>query len=143
MKSLSSDLTYTCQSLEKHESVVTGRSTGNESGNDARLRILPRETVTRIPGRGLYTEEARLERLVYLRNETATALSEMDACSLQADRLTGNIENLIGSIEIPVGIAGPLLIHGEKADGNFYLPMATSEGSRTIAAIPGGRSART
>jgi NADP-dependent 3-hydroxy-3-methylglutaryl-CoA reductase len=61
----------------------------------------------------------------------------MDACNLQADRLTGNIENLIGSIEIPVGIAGPLLIHGEKVDGNFYLPMATSEGTLVASTTRG------
>jgi hydroxymethylglutaryl-CoA reductase (NADPH) len=82
-----------------------------------------------IPARGIYTEAARLERLQYLRDETNTALVDMDHCSLDAEELTGNIENLIGSVEIPVGIAGPLLINGNKANGQFFLPMATSEGA--------------
>jgi len=84
---------------------------------------------SKIPGRGLYTEAARLERLQYVRRETNTDLSEMDTCTLQADRLTGNIENLIGSVELPVGIAGPLVIHGGSASGSYFLPMATSEGA--------------
>ncbi len=40
-----------------------------------------------------------------------------------------NIENMIGAIQIPVGIAGPLTINGEYAKGGFYLPLATTEGA--------------
>jgi len=40
-----------------------------------------------------------------------------------------NIENYIGTIEIPVGVAGPVLIHGDYVDGSFYVPMATTEGT--------------
>ena len=31
--------------------------------------------------------------------------------------------------QVPIGIAGPLLIHGEHAQGEFYVPLATTEGS--------------
>ena len=82
-----------------------------------------------IPGRGIYTEEARLERLNYLRDETNAQLADMEHCSLRADKLTGNIENLIGSVELPVGIAGPLQINGINAQGQYFLPMATTEGA--------------
>ncbi|TFF88929.1 MAG: hydroxymethylglutaryl-CoA reductase, partial [Promethearchaeota archaeon] len=41
----------------------------------------------------------------------------------------GNIENYIGTAKIPVGIAGPLWIHGDHANGEFYIPLATTEGS--------------
>jgi hydroxymethylglutaryl-CoA reductase (NADPH) len=109
----------------------------SESGSDSAPQDVPEEALRKIPGRGLYTEEARLERLAYVRKETGAELSKMDAFSLEADRLTGNIENLIGSIEVPVGIAGPLLIHGEKADGAFYLPMATSEGALVASTTRG------
>ena len=91
----------------------------------------------KIPGRGLYTEEARIQRLEFLRKECDAPLPGMNDFGLQADRLTGNIENLIGSIEVPVGIAGPLLINGEKAEGSFYLPMATSEGDLVASATRG------
>jgi NADP-dependent 3-hydroxy-3-methylglutaryl-CoA reductase len=90
-----------------------------------------------IPGRGLQTEAARLERLRYIQIETGTELSEMDNFSLETEQLTGNIENLIGSIELPVGIAGPLLIKGARAKGEFYLPMVTSEGALVASTARG------
>lgn len=39
----------------------------------------------------------------------------------------GNIENLIGTLKIPLGIAGPLRINGLFAKGDFHIPMATTE----------------
>lgn len=39
-----------------------------------------------------------------------------------------NCENMIGATTIPLGIAGPLFIKGEYARGNFYIPLATTEG---------------
>ncbi|MEW6555262.1 MAG: hydroxymethylglutaryl-CoA reductase [Actinomycetota bacterium] len=45
------------------------------------------------------------------------------------DAVKNNIENYIGTARVPVGLAGPLLIHGDHADGEFYVPLATTEGS--------------
>lgn len=50
-----------------------------------------------------------------------------------------NIENAIGCVQIPVGIAGPLLINGEYAKGSFYIPLATSEGA-LVASVNRGCS---
>ncbi len=41
----------------------------------------------------------------------------------------GNIENPIGVAQVPMGVAGPVLIHGQNANGLFYVPMATTEGA--------------
>lgn len=41
----------------------------------------------------------------------------------------GNIENFIGLLQIPVGIIGPLRVNGVYANGDFFVPMATTEGS--------------
>jgi len=38
-----------------------------------------------------------------------------------------NIENCIGTIEMPIGIAGPIRVNGTYAQGDFVLPMATTE----------------
>ena len=38
-----------------------------------------------------------------------------------------NIENCIGTIKLPVGLAGPLRINGLNAHGDFLVPLATSE----------------
>jgi len=50
-----------------------------------------------------------------------------------------NIEQPIGAVQIPVGIAGPLKINGDYAQGEFYIPLATSEGA-LIASINRGCS---
>ena len=41
----------------------------------------------------------------------------------------GNIENFTGVAQVPLGIAGPLLVHGEYAQGEFLVPLATTEGT--------------
>ena len=41
----------------------------------------------------------------------------------------GNIENFIGLAQIPVGIVGPLRVNGLYAHGDFYVPLATTEGA--------------
>jgi hydroxymethylglutaryl-CoA reductase (NADPH) len=38
-----------------------------------------------------------------------------------------NIENFIGTVKIPVGLAGPLRVNGLAAQGDFYIPLATTE----------------
>jgi hydroxymethylglutaryl-CoA reductase (NADPH) len=43
--------------------------------------------------------------------------------------MRGNIENPIGAAQVPLGIAGPLLIKGDHAQGAFYVPLATTEGA--------------
>ncbi|HTD35662.1 MAG TPA: hydroxymethylglutaryl-CoA reductase [Candidatus Elarobacter sp.] len=38
-----------------------------------------------------------------------------------------NVENYIGTVRVPVGIAGPLAVHGGAAHGTYYVPLATTE----------------
>lgn len=38
-----------------------------------------------------------------------------------------NIENYIGTINVPVGVAGPLLVHGEQGSAEYLYPLATTE----------------
>jgi len=96
-------------------------------------RLTPRP----VPKRGVYTEQARLERLDFARRETGAPLRSLQETRLRAERLTGNIENLIGSVEVPVGLAGPLLFRGERAQGLLYAPMATTEGALVASVIRG------
>ncbi len=90
-----------------------------------------------VPQRGVYTEKARLERLAYVRKNTGHALQSLEHTFLRPERLAGNIENLIGSVEVPVGLAGPLLFRGEKAHGLIFAPMATTEGALVASATRG------
>ncbi|MCD4821912.1 MAG: hydroxymethylglutaryl-CoA reductase (NADPH) [Methanococcoides sp.] len=40
-----------------------------------------------------------------------------------------NIENMIGTIQIPLGVADAIKVNGEYANGDFTLPLATTEGA--------------
>jgi hydroxymethylglutaryl-CoA reductase (NADPH) len=49
--------------------------------------------------------------------------------SVDPATLAGNIENFMGVAQVPIGLAGPLLINGEHAQGEFVVPLATTEGT--------------
>ena len=53
-----------------------------------------------------------------------------------------NIENFIGTVKVPVGVIGPLRLNGLNANGDFYVPLATSEAT-LIASYGRGASAAT
>lgn len=40
---------------------------------------------------------------------------------------TRNIENFIGTAQVPIGLAGPLRVNGAHARGDYYVPLATTE----------------
>ena len=90
------------------------------------------------------------KRLQDLEHKTETRIEKIKEYSLDPCRLSGNIENFIGTTQIPLGIAGPLLINGEHAKGVFYVPMATTEGSLVdsytrammVSAMAGGITTR-
>jgi hydroxymethylglutaryl-CoA reductase (NADPH) len=41
----------------------------------------------------------------------------------------GNIESFTGVAQVPLAFAGPLLVRGEHANGEYLIPLATTEGS--------------
>ena len=61
-----------------------------------------------------------------------------------------NVDNMIGGVQVPLGVAGPVTVDGGALSGERYLPMATTEGAlvasinRGCAAIEaaGGATAR-
>ncbi|MFE7626920.1 hydroxymethylglutaryl-CoA reductase [Streptomyces sp. NPDC057509] len=97
----------------------------------------PRPPGRFVPARGVYTEAARLRRLGWLRSRTRSALESLQHTRLDAGRLTGNIEGFIGTVEIPVGVAGPLLFRGTHVQGEVYAPLATTEGALVSSATRG------
>ncbi|HEY2006297.1 MAG TPA: hydroxymethylglutaryl-CoA reductase [Solirubrobacteraceae bacterium] len=76
-----------------------------------------------------YTREAVAQRAEFVRERTGTKLDHVAQYSFDPAIVGGNIEHFIGVAQVPVGLAGPLLVNGEHAQGEFYVPMATAEGT--------------
>lgn len=86
-----------------------------------------------------FTHEAAEKRRKFLTEQTGASLKHLSSYSFDPSILPGNIENFIGVAQMPVGIAGPVLVNGEHAQGEFYVPMATTEGT-LIASYSRGMS---
>ncbi len=76
-----------------------------------------------------YTRDMAEARRAFVHEKTGTALQHVGSYSFDPGVLPGNVENFMGVAQVPIGLAGPLRIVGEKAQGDFYIPMATSEGT--------------
>lgn len=101
---------------------------------EGRLKLYALEKV-------LPADEAVRVRREYIEEETATDLSPLGAYTIQIDRVVKrNCENMIGCVQVPVGVAGPVTVKGEYAEGSFWLPLATTEGA-LIASVNRGCSA--
>ena len=76
-----------------------------------------------------YTPEMAERRAEFLREKTGATLNHVRRASFDPGVLPGNIENFIGVAQVPIGLAGPLRSNGEHAKGDFYVPLATTEGT--------------
>ena len=76
-----------------------------------------------------YTDELAARRRDFVRERTGAELTHMGRYSCAPESLQGNVENFMGVAQVPVGLAGPLRIDGEHARGDFYIPLATTEGT--------------
>jgi hydroxymethylglutaryl-CoA reductase (NADPH) len=76
-----------------------------------------------------YSRVAAANRVEFICEATGAAVDHLSRYSVDPAELAGNIENFVGTAQVPVGIAGPLLVDGEHAQGEFYVPLATTEGT--------------
>lgn len=85
-------------------------------------------------------EEAVNIRREFIEKYADVSLENIAKYSLNLDSASKrNIENPIGTIQMPIGIAGPLKINGEYCNREVYVPLATSEGA-LVASINRGSS---
>ena len=91
-------------------------------GLDGRARV-PRDAVDD------HSEEMAAARRSFVESQTGVVLNHISRYSVDPGALRGNIENFAGVAQVPIGIAGPLRVLGEHATGDFYVPLATTEGT--------------
>ncbi|GAA5261421.1 hydroxymethylglutaryl-CoA reductase (NADPH) [Methanocalculus sp. MC3] len=103
---------------------------------EGRLKLYALEKV-------LPPDDAVSLRREYIEEETGSDLSPLSSYSIPIDRVVArNCENMIGCVQIPVGVAGPVPVKGEYADRTVWLPLATTEGA-LVASVNRGCSAIT
>lgn len=88
-------------------------------------------------------KDAVAVRRAFIEMETGEKLDRIGDFTINIDRAASkNCENMIGTMQVPVGVAGKLKVNGEYADNEFYIPLATTEGA-LIASINRGCKAIT
>jgi len=102
-----------------------------ESNYVSQKKIRHETSTKRIPkfGEKDYDPENVEKRRKWLASQTNTQLSHISGDPVPTQKWKGNIENMIGTIQVPVGITGPIKINGDHAIGDFYVPLATTEGA--------------
>jgi len=86
-----------------------------------------------------YTHADVDERRIAVEKFTGTNLESISKFCFDSECAAKNIENMIGATQIPLGFAGPVVINGDHAKGEFLVPLATTEGA-LIASIMRGMS---
>lgn len=76
-----------------------------------------------------YSNDVIRARQEFIREQTGAKLDHVTRYSIDPDVTRGNIEHFTGATQVPLGFAGPLLVNGQHAQGEFYVPLATSEGT--------------
>ena len=89
----------------------------------------PPPKIPRERGAEHYTDAAAAARRAFAAEQTGAPLDHVGHYSLDPSALPGNVEHFLGVAQVPIGLAGPLLVDGEHAQGEFWVPLATVEGT--------------
>jgi hydroxymethylglutaryl-CoA reductase (NADPH) len=76
-----------------------------------------------------YADETIQARQSFAESFTQQEFSHLKNYSFDPHTLRGNCESFVGVAQVPVGLAGPLTVNGEHAQGDFLIPLATTEGT--------------
>ena len=90
----------------------------------------PRNDGPRLPSPTDSSEEAAAKRRAVLEG-AGHSVQQLTApgAGIGAADLAGSIEGFVGFARVPVGVFGPLRVAGDEAQGEFLVPIATSEGA--------------
>ncbi len=76
-----------------------------------------------------YSDKVIKARQQFIQRRTGAKLEHVGRFSFDPRVTRGNIEHFSGVAQVPLGFAGPLLLNGQHAQGEFFVPLATSEGT--------------
>ncbi len=111
---------------------------GFEAKTFGKLQFKVDDAITDVEKKGIriprdenddYNPDIIKKRQELVEQFSSTKLEHIPRYSFDPHIAKGNIEHFIGVAQIPIGLAGPLRINGEHAQGEFLIPMATSEGT--------------
>jgi len=100
------------------EDAIEGEKQSSEDGQ-----------IPRREGEDDYTPAAVEERRQFVRDFTDADPEHLFSPSFAPEEAKGNVENYTGVAQVLLGFAGPLTVNGEHAQGEFLIPLATSEGT--------------
>jgi hydroxymethylglutaryl-CoA reductase (NADPH) len=69
------------------------------------------------------------ERQAFVEAWSGVKLRHLVRPSFDPREARGNVESFTGVVQVPLGFAGPLRVNGEHAQGDFVIPLATTEGT--------------
>ncbi len=88
----------------------------------------PPQRAPRVPGGSSVSPSAISRRWELVKHSTDGRRALLpDGSQSELSAYENHIENCVGAVKIPVGIAGPLRIRGMFASGDYYVPLATTE----------------
>ncbi|CQR49381.1 MULTISPECIES: hydroxymethylglutaryl-CoA reductase (NADPH) [Haloferax] len=61
--------------------------------------------------------------------QSGASLDAVGNYGFPAEAAESAIENMVGAIQVPMGVAGPVSVDGGSVSGEKYLPLATTEGA--------------
>ena len=106
------------------------RIAGDLSPEEIARRLAPKHHAgpPKVPGATQTGPDVVAKRWALLPHAAAGRDQVADAASLAAhEAFARNIENFIGTVKLPVGLVGPLRVNGLAAQGDYYVPLATTE----------------
>ena len=105
------------------------RMLGGNSLENAALRLMPdMENLPKAPsGSSKVCRERAMDFWQEINGDPDLREILLNATSDDLSRYQGNIENFIGLMRMPIGLAGPLRVNGLAAKGDYWIPLATTE----------------